>query len=353
MSSAAYARAIDTLDQYLGPIRPYREDPTVQEIMINRPDSIYIERAGVMSKLDGVAIDPAALQSAIVILGNINNKGQPALFDARLHGLRLAAARQPTSIHGDFLSIRTHARTRLGITDYLKAGAFNVIRDQRRTPRTSNAALLHRLADGGDAVAEFLAWIVKHRINVAVSGGTSSGKTTFLDALLREIPKDERLLTIEDTAELSPSHPNYVGLEASDDVSVRSLVKFALRCRPDRIVVGEVRGPEAMDVVSVLNTGHRGSFFTFHANSSEEAPYQLELLLLMSEEGRLMPLDQLRAKIAATFRFFIHAERFDGVRGPVEIREVQGVDNGRYITKLLFNRFVDIEDHNETEPTSD
>lgn len=343
MDSHVRAEATQVLDDYLSDLAELRADPATQEIMINRHDRIWVERAGVMTRTD-IELDPSALNRAIVILANLNDKKVSPLLDARLPGLRIAAARSPVAVHGDLMSIRQHSRTRLGLGDYERGGAFDVVRMPVGRISDRNDELLDRMKEGGASITEFFEWAMRTRKNIALSGGTSSGKTTLLNALTDEIPPDDRVVTIEDTAELDIRQPNYISLESNQDISLRMLVRFALRVRPDRIVVGEVRGAEAVDMINALRTGHRGSVFTFHADSSDIAPFQLEDLVRMSEEGKLMTIEDLRQKIAHTFQFFVHCERVDGKRGPVEIREVLGVENGRYQTRLLFNRFVDFEE---------
>ncbi|REE18631.1 Flp pilus assembly CpaF family ATPase [Paraburkholderia sp. BL23I1N1] len=345
MSRLTYEYAIEVLNDYLGPLQPMLADPDVQEIMVNRADTIFVERNGIISFVAGCDLNPDALDRAITILANVNAKAQTPLLDARLPGLRLAAARQPVAIHGDMLSIRKHARRRIGLADYVRSGALDVLPAAQRafSPRR-NAALLDRLSGGGAALCEFFQWVMRERINVAFSGGTSSGKTTLLNAMIDAMPASDRIVTIEDTAELQVHAPNHVGLEANLGITIRDLVRFSLRIRPDRIIVGEVRGAEAFDLMEALNTGHPGSIVSFHADSADTAPARLESLIRMSDEGRLMSIADLRQKIASTFRFFVHAERQGAIRGPVEIREVLGVEHDRYRTRCLFSRYADVEE---------
>ncbi|SFT83799.1 CpaF family protein [Paraburkholderia aspalathi] len=345
MSRLTYEYAIEVLNDYLGPLQPMLADPDVQEIMINRADTIFVERNGIISFVAGCDLNPDALDRAITILANVNAKAQTPLLDARLPGLRLAAARQPVAIHGDMLSIRKHARRHIGLADYERSGAFDVLpAAQRSFSRRRNAVLLDRLSGGGAALCEFFQWVMRERINVAFSGGTSSGKTTLLNAMIDAIPASDRIVTIEDTAELQVHAPNYVGLETNLGITIRDLVRFSLRIRPDRIIVGEVRGAEAFDLMEALNTGHPGSIVSFHADSADTAPARLESLIRMSDEGPLMTITDLRQKIASTFRFFVHAERQGAIRGPVEIREVLGVEHDRYHTRCLFSRYADVEE---------
>ncbi|MDR8398472.1 MULTISPECIES: CpaF family protein [Paraburkholderia] len=345
MSRLTYEYAIEVLNDYLGPLQGMLADADVQEIMVNRADTIFVERHGVISYVAGCDLDPDALDRAITILANVNAKEQTPLLDSRLPGLRIAAARHPVAVHGDMLSIRKHARRRIGLAEYERTGAFDVRADGHSPEaRRRNAALLGRLAGGGKALLEFFQWVMRERINVAFSGGTSSGKTTLLNAMIDAMPQADRLVTIEDTAELQVHAPNQVAFETNLGITTRDLVRFSLRIRPDRIIVGEVRGAEAFDLMEALNTGHPGSIVSFHADSADTAPTRLESLIRMSDEGRLMTITDLRQKIASTFRFFVHAERQGAVRGPVEVREVLGVHNDRYQTRCLFSRFGAIED---------
>ena len=344
MNKLTLATAHEVLQEYLCSVWALAQEAGIQEVMVNRADDIWIERLGTMSRVPDCYVHPDALDRAITILANINAKEQTHLLDARLPGLRIAAARAPVAIYGDMLCIRKHTRHRVALTDYEEAGAFRVLPASVRPSFTrTNEALLSRLSTGGSAVREFFEWVMRERINVALSGGTSSGKTTLLNALLDAMDPDDRTITIEDTAELQVRLPNYIGLETNHGISMRELVKFSLRIRPDRIIVGEVRGAEAFDLMEALNTGHPGSVVSFHADSSDTAPARLESLIRMSDEGRLLPLEDLRRKIASTFRFFVHAARHGASRGPVEIREVLGVSSGRYVTRLLFSKVANEE----------
>jgi Flp pilus assembly CpaF family ATPase len=341
MNKLTFDYAIEVLNDYLGDLQPLMADPHVQEIMVNHADDIWYERLGVITRVDDCSIDPDALDRAITILANVNAKTQTPLLDARLPGLRIAAARAPVALHGDMMSIRKHARHRIDLTDYELSGAFDALpASAGRFGSRHNDRLLQHLCTGGTAVRAFFEWVMRERINVAFSGGTSSGKTTLLNALIDVIPEGDRIVTIEDTAELQVHAPNMVAFETNLGVTIRDLVRFSLRIRPDRIIVGEVRGAEAFDLMEALNTGHPGSIVSFHADSSDTAPARLESLIRMSDEGRLLTIEDLRLKIASTFRFFVHAERQGALRGPVEIREVLGVDNGRYQTRLLFSRYA-------------
>ncbi|TAL56902.1 ATPase, T2SS/T4P/T4SS family [Pandoraea sp.] len=341
--TAAYALQI--LAQHLAPIRALLDDPTIQEIMINAFDDIRIERAGEIEHLADIRLDEAGLSTAITIIANMNDKGAPRpILDARLAGLRIAAAKKPIAMRGDMMCIRKHAMRHITLVDYLQRGAFDVVPFDERVSgaeRRRMTQLLAGLKHGGQAVLDFLQWMIEAHINAILSGSTSAGKTTLLNALTGVIPAHERLITIEDTGELQVHVPNYVSFETNpgQGITVRDLVRLALRCRPDRIVVGEVRGPEAFDLLDALNTGHSGSAVSFHADSSALALPRLESMIRMAPETQNWPLVDLRRQIANTFRFVIHAQRVGASRGPCEIREILGVDDqGRYLTRLLFSK---------------
>lgn len=238
--------AFEVLHDYLRDLQEMMADPETNEIMINRHDVVYRERRGVMERIEGLAIAPAALDTAITVLTNINDKDQAPLLDARLPGLRIAAARFPVSIHGDMMSIRKHSVRRIALDDYVRNGAFAVLpASQNRFIGRQDRTVLDHAAEGGEALMRCLQWIMRQRYNIVFSGGTSSGKTTLLNALLEAIPESDRIVTIEDTAELKIALPNFVSFEANQNITIRNLIKFALRIRPDRIFVGEVRGAEA------------------------------------------------------------------------------------------------------------
>lgn len=345
MDKLTAAYALDILAQHLAPIRALLDDAQIQEIMVNTHEDIWIERQGALSRLDGLRLDEAGLSTAISIIANANDKGGPkAILDARLHGLRIAAAKKPVAMRGDMLCIRKHAQRRIALSDYLAGGAFDVVPFDEALSGTERARLARLLADlrhGGAAVLDFLHWLVESHANAVLSGSTSSGKTTLLNALTGVIPKEERLITIEDTGELQVHVPNFVSFETNEaqGVTVRDLVRLSLRCRPDRIVVGEIRGAEAFDLLDALNTGHSGSAVSFHADSSALALPRLESMIRMAPEAQNWPLADLRRQIANTFRFVIHAQRVGANRGPQQIRQIVGVDaQGRYLTKLLFSK---------------
>jgi pilus assembly protein CpaF len=271
----------------LGPLQPLLEDPDVSDVLVNGPGVVWVERHGQLERTD-IVLDPDAalrvLERILAPLGRRLDRSSPVV-DARLpDGSRVHAIVPPLAVDGPCIAIR-----RFGV----------------------RARPLGDLAP--DPVTEVLAAAVRARRNIVVSGGTGAGKTTLLDALAGEIAGRERLVTIEDTAELRLPHPHVVRLEARpgsaeglEGVDIRQLVRHALRLRPDRIIVGEVRGPEALDMLQAMNTGHEGSLGTLHANSPVDAVRRLETMVLLE---RSLPLGAVRDQIAATVDLIVHVAR--------------------------------------------
>jgi pilus assembly protein CpaF len=296
----------------LGPLEDLMRDPTVSEIMVNGPQSIYVERAGKLTLSNRTFSDARQLRLVIerivAPLGRRIDESSP-MVDARLpDGSRVNAIIEPLSLKGATLTIRRFGTKRLVMDDLVRLGSL---------PQPAVA---------------FLAAIVQARLNVVVSGGTGSGKTTFLNILSHFIPDDERIVTIEDAAELSLSQAHVVSLESRPmniegrgEVTVRELVKNSLRMRPDRIVVGECRGGEALDMLQAMNTGHDGSLTTLHANSPRDALARLETLVMMA--GFDLPIAAIREQIASAVDIVIQIERMrDGTRKITRITEVVGMD---------------------------
>lgn len=344
--NSAYDSAMTVLHANLTALADPLADPDVLEIMVNHHDNIWIERGGEMQRLD-IEIPQIGVRNALKALASLNNKEVRPIMDTRVqsgcHGLRIAAAMHPVAVRGDMLCIRKHTHSLRRLTRYLQEGAFEVVdalpecADVERLARPSDAAL----REGGEGVFHFLRWMILARENCLISGGTSSGKTTFMNALLAEIEPTRRLLTIEDTAELQLTVPNHVALGANEDLGVatRDLVKLALRCRPDSVILGEGRdGRTAFDILDAANTGHSGCAVSLHADSAELALARFENLIRMAPEAVNWPLAALRAQIATTFRFVIHTSRRFGNRGPDEIIEVLGAEGGAYQTRVLFSR---------------
>ena len=304
----------------LGPLEPLLADAAVDEVMVNGGGGVYVERGGRLEKESAGFSGPAELMHAIerilAPLGRRVDEASP-LCDARLpDGSRVNVVIPPLSIDGPCLTIRRFRR-----------GGFS----------------LEQLVDNGTMpahLAEQLATVVEQRKTILVSGGTGCGKTTTLGALSGAIPAHERIVTIEDAAELRLRQPHVVRLEArppnvesAGEVTIRQLVRNALRMRPDRIVVGEVRGPEALDMLMALNTGHDGSLTTVHANSPEEALRRIEVLALMAGVG--LPHAAVRAQIADAFDLVVHQARMpDGERRVTSVAEVVRVAGGAATREL-------------------
>ena len=312
---------LDSLLGY-GPIQPLLDDPTVSEIMINRHDRVFIERQG---RLEQSAIrfpDDEALvrliDRIILPLGRRIDADNPTV-DARLpDGSRVNAVIPPVALDGPSLTIRKFAKERLTMDNLVEFGSIN------------------------NHMASFLEACVVSRLNLVVSGGTGSGKTTLLNILSALIPEGERLVTIEDSAELQLHHQNIVRLETkpanvdgTGEVPIRHLLKNSLRMRPDRIVVGEVRGGEAVDMLQAMNTGHDGSLTTVHANSPRDAASRLETLCLLS--GVELPLRVVREQIASAVDVIIQQSRMrDGTRKVTSITEVLGMEGDTIVMSELF-----------------
>ena len=321
----------------------YFDDPNVQEIMINSADSIWIEQAGQLIKTPET-LDTDILASVVTQIANINGKSSSdsKLIDARLPGLRIAATLPPIAGDSASMSIRRHSSVVRDLNAYLKQGAFSAQWPQNkdRARVTHTRPTDEQVGQGNEYVIQLLEWIIATRKNIAVTGSTSSGKTSLLNAIALLIEPEHRVLTIEDTLELMLSVPNLVRFEANQNyqVNIRALVRHALRYRPTRILVGEIRGAEAFDMLDAYNTGHPGSMVSFHSDDATSALHRLENMVRMAPEAANWPLDDLRRQIAITFPFVIHQSLYEGMRGLNEIIEVQGVSSGSYITKTLFKK---------------
>jgi pilus assembly protein CpaF len=292
----------------LGPLEDLLDDPTVEEVMVNGPSQVYVERGGRIEATDACFADEEELRNAIErILGPLGRRIDELspMVDARLaDGSRVNAVIPPLAIDGPALSIRRFGVSRPGPRRLLELGTLT----------ESQLEQLER------AVAE--------RRSVLVSGGTGSGKTTLLNALSGFVSPGERVVTIEDAAELRLQRRHVVrlesrpaGVEGRGEVTIRDLLRNALRMRPDRIVIGEVRGAEALDLLTALNTGHRGALSTVHANSPADALARLETLALMAGLG--LPHEAIAAQVRRGIDLVVHLERFDdGSRRVTEIADV-------------------------------
>jgi pilus assembly protein CpaF len=314
----------DVLDEAvgLGPLEALLEDDSITEIMVNRHDEIYIERRGRLERHSGSFTSDRAvlgvIERIVTPIGRRIDESSP-MVDARLKdGSRVNAIIPPLAIKGPALSIRKFGRKVLTDADLLAFGALS------------------------PQMAAFMRICVEQRKNILISGGTGSGKTTLLNVLSNFIPDGERIITIEDAAELRLAHSHLISLEARPpnaegrgQIAIRDLVKNALRMRPDRIVVGECRGGEALDMLQAMNTGHDGSLTTLHANSPRDALARLETLVLMA--GMDLPLTAIREQIASAIDLVIQQARVpDGRRVVTAIVEVAGTESGRIQIQELF-----------------
>ncbi|MEW2352516.1 CpaF family protein [Spirillospora sp. NPDC029432] len=295
----------------LGVLEPLLADPTVTEIMVNGPNSVYVERAGRVSRIDlGFASEGQLYQTIDRIVAQVNRRVDESspMVDARLPtGERVNVIVPPLSLVGPVLTIR-------------------------RFPRAYRMDELVALGSLDEATALLLGAFVRARLNVVITGGTGTGKTTFLNALSGFIPNFERIITIEDSAELQLQQEHIVRLESrpaniegEGAIAIRDLVRNALRMRPDRVIVGEVRGAETLDMLQAMNTGHDGSLVTVHANSTEDAIYRLETLAAMSEVK--IPYEAVRDQINNAIDAIVHLDRApDGSR---RITEIAVLTSGR------------------------
>ena len=300
-------RGLDVMQEIL-------EDESVTEIMVNGYDRIFIEKQGKLSRFKGAFSSREKLSDIIqLIVGRANKRVNEAspIVDTRLpDGSRVNVVLDPIAVNGPVITIRKFPKTAMTMEDLLSLGSI-----------TKEAG-------------SFLRSLVQNGYNIFISGGTGSGKTTFLNALCGFIPKEERVITIEDSAELKIfGIDNLVRMECrpkntegENEITIRDLIKTSLRMRPTRIIVGEVRGPEALDMLQAMNTGHDGSLSTGHGNSPSDMLSRLETMVLMGCE---MPLSAIRSQIASAIDVMVHLERFrDGSRKVVEITELYGMENG-------------------------
>ena len=307
----------------LGPLQPLLDDPSITEIMINGPDCVFIEQNGRVTRSPQHFESKKQLEDIIQkIVSRLNRTVDTSnpICDARLEdGSRVNVVLDPIALNGPVVTIRKFPEKVLQFEDLIRWGAI--------TPEA----------------AEFLQRCVEAKYNIFVSGGTGSGKTTFLNALSSFIPADERIITIEDSAELQiRTVPNLVRMETRNantegkgEITIRDLIKSSLRMRPERIVVGEVRGAEALDMLQAMNTGHDGSLSTGHANSPKDMLSRLETMVLT---GADFPMDAIRQQIAAAIDLIVHLGRLsDKSRKTLEIVELCGYEKGAYILNPLFS----------------
>ena len=306
----------------LGPLEDLMDDDSVTEVMVNRADQIFIERSGQIVESPVVFSSDAAvlavIERIVAPLGRRIDESSP-MVDARLKdGSRVNAVIPPVALRGPSISIRKFSKKKLGGEDLLTFGSLN------------------------EDMLKFLIVAVRERRNIVVTGGTGSGKTTLLNILSNFIPDHERIVTIEDAAELKLNQPNLVGMESRPAnlegkglIVIRDLVRNALRMRPDRIVVGECRGGEALDMLQAMNTGHEGSMTTAHANSPRDALSRLEVMVLMSSVD--LPMVVVREQISSAIDLIIHQRRYPcGSRKITHISEITGIESGTIQTQDIF-----------------
>ena len=300
----------ETILPFLKPIEHLILDDSISEVMVNGPDCVFVEKKGLLQQVSGVSLGEKALMVAVKNiarrLGNDISEAKPIL-DSRLpDGSRVAAVIPPCSLGGVTLTIRKFSTRHFEMQDLIAAG-------------TLDQPLANRLED-----------YVLGRKNILISGGTGSGKTTFLNALGRFIPEDERILLIEDTAEIRMAHANLVRFEARQAqngfaaVAIRDLLKASLRHRPDRIILGEIRGGEAFDLLQLLNTGHSGTLSTIHASSARQGLARFTSCVLQS--GIELPYRAIKTNIGDSLNVVIHVERRPGRRFVSEMLEVNSYD---------------------------
>jgi pilus assembly protein CpaF len=317
----------------LGPLEPLLRDPTITEVMVNAWDRVYFERNGIIHRADTSFRDDSHVLNIIdKILRPVSRRldDSSPMVDARLpDGSRVNAVIPPLAVHGPSLTIRKFSRELLAAEDLVRLGTL------------------------GRSTLDFLSACVRARANILVAGGTGTGKTTLLNLLSAFIPSSERIVTIEDPAELQVKHEDWVSLETrppniegKGQVLQRDLVKNALRMRPDRIIVGECRGGEAFDMLQAMNTGHDGSLTTIHANSPRDALSRIENMVLMAVE---LPISAIREQIASGINLLVHLSRLqDGSRRVTHVTEIVGMQGGVISMHDIFEfqgRGVDVQGH--------
>ena len=306
----------------LGPLEPYMHDHDVSDILVNGPGEVYVERMGVLQETNTVFADDEHLMQIIsrvvARVGRRIDEHSP-MVDARLpDGSRVNAIIPPLSLEGPVLSIRRFGKKPMQIEDLVNCGSL--------CPEM--VKLLEAATEG--------------RVNIMISGGTGAGKTTLLNNMSRFVPMYERLVTIEDSAELLLQRKHVVKLETrppnaegEGHVSQRDLVRNALRMRPDRIILGEVRGGEALDMLQAMNTGHEGSLTTIHANGTRDALSRLEVMVSMS--GYDLPVTVVRRYVSTAINLVVHLARLKGgIRRVLDISEIVGLENGDYTMRPIF-----------------
>ena len=305
-----------------GPLERLLLDDTVTEIMVNGPHDVWVERSGRLYQVPTHFTDSSHLRRIInkivAQIGRRIDESSP-MVDARLpDGSRVNAIIPPLSLSGPLVTIRKFGETRLNLDDMIRIGTLS------------------------ETTVDFLSRCIRAELNILISGGTGSGKTTLLNALSTAVPDDQRIITIEDAAELKLNQRHVLRLESrpsniegEGEVPIRELVRNSLRMRPDRIIVGEVRGAEALDMLQAMNTGHDGSLSTVHCNSPRDAISRLETMVLMA--GFDLPIRAIREQVASALNLIVHTERLhDGSRKVVRVTEVQRMEGDQVTLQDLF-----------------
>lgn len=335
MSNILEQRTKEIFRRTLAPLDSFLTDPSITEVMVNGPNDVWVERHGRMEKCE-VLIDEPTLRASILAAARISGKDAKetsvqALVAADIEQWRIQGVLAPTAADGHALCIRKHTNSERTLEQYEESGAFN------------RPAELHDPADRnrrpGETRPQYLRRLVHQGCNILVAGATGSGKTTFVNALLREIPRDQRVITIEDTMELKVSVPNRVRLRANKDIGIttRELLKVVLRMKPHRVIVGEVRGEEAFDLLQTLNTGHGGGIATLHANDPAMALTRLEGMAMQGvPPGGNWPLEAIRmTQIVPCIHVLFQWRQVDGRRVLHEAASLEGHRDGRYVLKPL------------------
>ncbi|MDG6897053.1 pilus assembly protein CpaF [Actinobacillus delphinicola] len=306
-----------------GPLRTLMEDESVSDILVNGPYNVWVERRGLLEKTDKMFINNDQLteiaRRLVAMVGRRIDSGSP-LVDSRLpDGSRLNVVIPPIALDGTSISIRKFSKNKKSLQELMNFGSMSL------------------------EMANFLIIAARCRVNIIVSGGTGSGKTTLLNALSAYISHTERVITMEDTAELKLEQPHVVrletriaGVENTGAVTMGDLVINALRMRPERIIVGECRGPEAFQMLQAMNTGHDGSMTTLHANSPRDAISRVEAMVMMASSS--LPLEAIRRNIASAVNIIVQASRLnDGSRKVMNITEIMGMEGGQVVLQDIFS----------------
>jgi type IV secretion system protein VirB11 len=315
------------LEAYLAPLAPWLAEPVVTDLYVNRPGELWVERlGGAVERVDAPALDETNLWRLARQVASLSHQGvsreHPLLSAVLPDGARVQIVASPATRGGMVMAIRKHVVSDLTLADYARTGAF----DDATAPPVRPDAALRAMLDAGDVQA-FLVAAVRAGKNIVVSGGTSTGKTTFLNALLKEVPLDQRIVLIEDAPEIRLVHPNAVGLVAvrgeqgEARVGVEDLLQATLRLRPDRIILGELRGAEAFSFLRAVSSGHPGSMTTVHADDPRAAVEQLALMALQA--GANLRRQDVIDHVERVVDVFVQLHRQSGVRA---VREIVFID---------------------------